>query len=98
MPFKFHRIRLRRRSTRCISTLSVGLHRTTVYTAAVIAAAMFAAAPARADAPATTVAYQPMVSAGLAAKQPFEAWLVFDKSSDPTVPGYDVPAGATNPK
>ena len=36
-----------------------------------------------------------MVSTGLAAKQPFEAWFVFDKSSDPKVPGYAVPAGAT---
>jgi len=45
--------------------------------------------------PSVTVAYQPMVSTGLAAKQPFEAWFVLDKSSDPTVPGYSVPAGAT---
>jgi hypothetical protein len=36
-----------------------------------------------------------MVSTGLAAKQPFEAWFVLDKSSDPSVPGYAVPAGAT---
>jgi hypothetical protein len=36
-----------------------------------------------------------MVSTGLAAKQPFEAWFVFDKSPDPTVAGYSVPAGAT---
>jgi hypothetical protein len=49
----------------------------------------------RAEAPAVTVAYQPMVSTGLAAKEPFEAWFVFDKSLDPTVPGYAVPAGAT---
>ncbi len=46
-------------------------------------------------APATTVIYQPMVSTGLAANEPFEAWFVFDKSSDPKVPGYAVPAGAT---
>ena len=39
--------------------------------------------------------YQPMISTGLAAKQPFEAWFVFDKSPDPTVPGYAVPAGTT---
>jgi hypothetical protein len=36
-----------------------------------------------------------MVSTGLAGRNPFEAWFVFDKSSDPTVPGYEIPAGAT---
>lgn len=46
-------------------------------------------------APSTTVIYQPMVSTGLAAHQPFEAWFVFDKSADPKVEGYSVPAGAT---
>jgi hypothetical protein len=51
--------------------------------------------PAQAGAPSVTVAYQVMVSTGLAARNPFEAWFVFDKSSDPTVPGYAVPAGAT---
>jgi len=50
---------------------------------------------ARATAPHTTVAYQVMVSTGLAARHPFEVWFVFDKSSDPTVPGYPIPAGAT---
>jgi hypothetical protein len=54
---------------------------------------MFAAA--RADAPPATVEYQPMVSTGLAAAQPFEAWFVFDKSADPQVAGYAIPAGAT---
>lgn len=48
-----------------------------------------------ADAPTATVAYQPMVSAGLAVRQPFEAWFVLDKSLDPAVPGYEVLAGAT---
>jgi hypothetical protein len=51
--------------------------------------------PAIAAAPGATVAYQPMVSTGLAADQPFEAWFVLDKSSDPMVPGYAIPAGAT---
>jgi hypothetical protein len=64
------------------------------FAAAITTAAIFAAKPARAEAPPTTVAYQPMVSTGLAARQPFEAWFVFDKSSDPTVPGYAVPVGA----
>jgi len=53
------------------------------------------AMPALAAAPATTVNHQVMVSNGLAARSPFEAWFVFDKSSDPAVPGYAVPAGAT---
>jgi hypothetical protein len=59
------------------------------------AAIMVAATPARAAAPQVTVVHQVMVGTGLAARNPFEAWLVLDKSSDPTVPGYAVPAGAT---
>lgn len=55
----------------------------------------FAASSAQDAPPSVTVAYQPMVSTGLAAMQPFGAWFVFDKSSDPTLPGYSVPAGAT---
>ena len=51
--------------------------------------------PAAQGAPSVTVEYQPMVSTGLAAKQPFEAWFVFDKSLDPSVPGYSAPAGTT---
>ena len=62
---------------------------------AVIALALGTTGFANAEAPTVTVGYQPMVSTGLAAKQPFEAWFVFDKSSDPTVPGYAVPAGTT---
>ncbi len=42
-----------------------------------------------------TIEYQPMTSDGLAAGYPFESWVVFDKSSDPTIPGYALPAGAT---
>jgi len=53
------------------------------------------ALPALAAPPATTVEYQVMVSTGLAAHNPFEAWFVFDKSPDPTVPGYAIPPGAT---
>jgi hypothetical protein len=55
----------------------------------------FATSSAQDAPPPVTVAYQPMVSTGLAARQPFEAWFVFDRSSDPTVAGYSVPAGAT---
>ena len=46
-----------------------------------------------ADPPNVTVGYQPMVSTGLAANHAFEAWFVFDKTSDPHVQGYAVPAG-----
>lgn len=46
-------------------------------------------------APATTVAYQVMISTGLATHDPFEVWFVFDKSSDPRVPVYTLPAGMT---
>jgi len=64
--------------------------------AAVVAiCAALVPAMARAEAPAMTVQYQVMVSTGLAARKPFEAWFVFDKASDPRVPGYAVPAGAT---
>ncbi|HMK34067.1 MAG TPA: hypothetical protein VK463_03295 [Desulfomonilaceae bacterium] len=51
---------------------------------------MVSAAP-----PGATIEYQPMTGHGLAAGHPFEAWVVFDKPSDPTVPGYALPAGAT---
>jgi len=45
--------------------------------------------------PKATIEYQPMTSQGLAAGHPFEAWVVFDKSSNPAEPGYALPAGAT---
>jgi hypothetical protein len=45
--------------------------------------------------PGATIEYQPMTSHGLAAGHPFEAWVVFDKPSDPTVPGHALPVGAT---
>ena len=45
--------------------------------------------------PSATIVYQPMTSEGLAAGYPFEAWVYFDKSPDPAVPGYAFPAGAT---
>ena len=43
--------------------------------------------------PSATIVYQPMTSEGLAAGRPFEAWVYFDKSPDPAVPGYAFPAG-----
>lgn len=42
-----------------------------------------------------SVAYQPMVSNGLAAGQQFEAWIILDKSLEPSTPGYALPSGAT---
>jgi len=48
-----------------------------------------------ANPPGATIEYQPMTSYGLAAGYPFEGWVVFDKSPDPAVPGYALPAGAT---
>ncbi len=51
-------------------------------------------ASALAGPPAMTVGYQPMVSTGLAAKQPFEGWFVFNMSADPRVPGAAMPANA----
>ena len=53
------------------------------------------AATAMAGPPKATIEYQPMTSQGLAAGYPFEAWVVFDKSSNPAEPGYALPAGAT---
>jgi hypothetical protein len=66
-----------------------------LYASAVAGAGMLVSASARAEAPATTVAYQPMVSTGLAAQNPFEVWFIFDKPSESTVPGYALPGGAT---
>jgi hypothetical protein len=60
-----------------------------------VVAAVLVQAIARAGVPNLTVVHQPMVSTGLAAGYPFEAWFCLDKSSDPAVPGYEVPAGAT---
>jgi len=60
----------------------------------VLLAVGFLAAPSWAAMPRMTIAYQPMTGAGLAAGQPFEAWLVLDASLNPAVPGYALPAGA----
>jgi hypothetical protein len=45
--------------------------------------------------PKARIEYQPMTSHGLAAGYPFEAWVVFDKLSNPAEPGYALPSGAT---
>jgi len=87
-----------RRTTAAPSDGSGAIHRLlpkALFGVAVASGMIIAVPLARAEAPSTTVTYQPMVSTGLAAQHPFEAWFVFDKSSDPTVPGYSIPAGAT---
>lgn len=56
---------------------------------------VFLATTVMASPPRATIEYQPMTSQGLAAGYPFEAWVVFDKSSNPAEPGYALPAGAT---
>ena len=45
--------------------------------------------------PGATIEYQPMTSDGLAAGYPFESWVVFNISSDPSIQGLALPAGAT---
>jgi hypothetical protein len=67
--------------------------KTTLRSLLAAGALLLSVTSANASPPAVTIGYQPMVSTGLAAKHPFEAWLVFDISTDPTVPGYAVPAG-----
>ena len=86
---------LHRHNSGIATTLRLALVKPAAMVAACLLLAASTFAPALADAPSVTVGYQPMVSTGLAAKQPFEAWFVFDKSPDPRVPGYAVPAGAT---
>jgi hypothetical protein len=60
-----------------------------------ILAFVFFATTAGANPPGATIEYQPMTSHGLATGYPFEAWVVFDISSDPSIPGLTLPAGAT---
>ena len=43
--------------------------------------------------PPATIVYQPMAGDGFAAGYPFEAWIYFDRSPDPGVPGYAFPEG-----
>lgn len=69
--------------------------RTGFVAGAVVALGRFLVGPALAEAPSTTIAYPPMISTGLAAQEPFEAWFVFDQSFDPSVPGLAIPAGTT---
>ena len=56
---------------------------------------VFLATTGMASPPRATIEYQPMTSQGLAAGYPFEAWVVFDRSSNPAEPGYALPAGAS---
>jgi len=48
-----------------------------------------------ANPPGATIEYQVMTSDGLAAGYPFESWVVFNISSDPSIQGLALPAGAT---
>jgi len=48
-----------------------------------------------ANPPGATIEYQPMTSDGLAAGYPFESWVVFNISSDPSIQGLSLPVGTT---
>jgi hypothetical protein len=56
---------------------------------------LFLATIAGANPPGATIEYQVMTSDGLAAGYPFECWVVFKISSDPSIQGLALPAGAT---
>ena len=55
----------------------------------------FFATTVKANPPGATIDYQVMTSDGLAAGYPFECWVVFKISTDPSVQGLALPAGAT---
>ncbi len=57
-------------------------------------AIVICATTALASPPGASIQYQPMTSDGLAAGYPFEAWVVFDISSNPSTPGLALPANA----
>jgi hypothetical protein len=61
----------------------------------VLVIALLLSGTGSAHAVSASVAYQPMVSTGLATGQRFEAWIVLDKSLEPTKPGYALPSGTT---
>ncbi|MFI5340946.1 MAG: hypothetical protein ACHQ7N_14050, partial [Candidatus Methylomirabilales bacterium] len=67
----------------------------TLWLVAFVLAVTLPIATGQAAEPSATIGYQPMTSEGLAEGRPFEAWVVFDKSSNPVEPGYALPAGAT---
>lgn len=73
---------------------SLGLNALTLFTS-LVAVFMFFTTTVGANPLGATIEYQPMTSEGLAAGHPFEAWVIFDTSSNPTEPGLDLPAGAT---
>jgi hypothetical protein len=85
-------------SENCLNKMWRGARRKAISLTIIIAILVTAgllAQRALAAPPDATIEYQPMTSDGLAAGYPFECWVVFDKSSDPAVPGYALPAGAT---
>jgi hypothetical protein len=61
----------------------------------IILSYVFFAATAGANPPGATIEYQPMTSDGLATNYPFEAWVVFNISSDPHIQGLSLPTGTT---
>lgn len=61
----------------------------------IVIAAIDTAGLIKARPPKISVTYQPTVGDGLAGRHPFEALLTLDRSTDPSVPGYAIPAGAT---
>ncbi len=76
------------------SRTSIGLRTLRIITPVALILGLLAA-PVAAAPPGATIEYQPMASSGLAAGYPFESWVVFNISSNPTVPGMSLPAGAT---
>ena len=83
-----------RQISRPDSSTSIGRRTLRLITLAALLLALLAA-PVVAAPLGATIEYQPMASSGLAAGHPFESWVVFNMSSNPTVPGMSLPAGAT---
>ncbi len=78
------------------SSTSIGLRTLRLITPVALFLALLAA-PVVAAPLGATIEYQPMASSGLAAGAPFESWVVFNISSNPTVPGMSLPAGGDIP-
>ena len=83
-----------RQISRPDSSTSIGLRTLRLITLVALFLALLAA-PVVAAPLGATIEYQPMASSGLAAGYPFESWVVFNMSSNPTVPGMALPDGAT---
>ena len=90
LRYRFTWIRGKRRDRSSLVRLS-GLSLIT----SIILVLVFFATTVGAASSGATIEYQPMTSEGLAAGSPFEAWVVFDISSNPSILGLALPAGAT---